>query len=100
MSAARTRSDGTTLGMVPKRMLSGLGSEPMKPSHSSVTTKVTRILLFLEASILQRFIMGLMWPRPGEGMATTWHCMVGLALREFMSETRCVVNVGVTDSIQ
>ena len=56
--AARTSSDGITLGMGLKRTLSGFGSEPMKPSHSSVTTKVTRILLFFETSILQRFIMG------------------------------------------
>jgi hypothetical protein len=28
---------------VAKRKLAGLGSEPMKPSHSSVTTKVTRM---------------------------------------------------------
>ena len=62
MSTARPSFDGITLGMVPKRMLSDLGLEPMKPSYSSVTTKVTRILLFFEASVLRRFIMGLMWP--------------------------------------
>ena len=63
-STAQPSFDGITLGMMPKRMLSGLGLEPMKPSHSSMTTKVTRILLFFEASVLQRFIMGLMWPQP------------------------------------
>ncbi|KAK7841955.1 hypothetical protein CFP56_014671, partial [Quercus suber] len=51
--AARTSSDGITLGMELKRMLSGFGSEPMKPSHSSVTTKVTRILLFFETIYTQ-----------------------------------------------
>jgi len=49
----------TTLGMEAKRMFSGLGSEPMKASHSSVTTEVMRMSVF-DASILQRFIMGLM----------------------------------------
>lgn len=59
-------------------MFSGFGSEPMYPSHSSVTTKVTRISLgLLDASNLQRFIMGLMCPRPGNGIATTWLKFVG-----------------------
>jgi hypothetical protein len=39
--------------------------EAMKPSHSSVTTKVTRMSFFFKASILQRFIRGWMWPRLG-----------------------------------
>ena len=46
-SAARTSSEGTTLGTVAKWMLSGLGSTPMKPSHSSVTTKVTMISMLI-----------------------------------------------------
>lgn len=65
MSKARTNSDGKTLGIEQKWILSGLGSEPMKPSHSSVTTKEMSILLDFEAKDLQRFIKGLMWPRPG-----------------------------------
>ena len=60
------------LGIVPKRMLSGLISEPMNPSHSSVTTKVMSTSSLLEASNLQKFIMGLRWPLAGSGMATTW----------------------------
>ncbi|KAM1644459.1 hypothetical protein ACFXTN_005741 [Malus domestica] len=32
MSAARTSSDGTTLGIVASRMLSGVTSDPMKPT--------------------------------------------------------------------
>ena len=62
MSTTRPSSDGIMLGMVLKQMLSGLGLEPMKLSHSSVTTKVTRILVFFEVSVLQRFIIGLIWP--------------------------------------
>ena len=65
MSTVWPSSDGITLGMVLKQMLSGLGLEPMKLNHSSVTIKVMRILLFFEASVLQRFIMGLMWTEPG-----------------------------------
>lgn len=57
-------------------MLSGLASEPIKPSHSSVTTKDIRMSGFLEANNLQRFIIGLMWPRPGKGIATTWQTVV------------------------
>jgi len=64
MSTVWPSSDGITLGMVPKQMLSGLGLELMKPNHSSMTIKVMRILLFFEASVLQRFIMGLMWTEP------------------------------------
>lgn len=52
-------------------MLSGFGSELINPRHSSVTTKVMRSWGFLEASNLQRFIIGLMWPRPGNGIAAT-----------------------------
>ncbi len=62
---ARPSSDGITLGTVAKRILAGFGSEPMKPSHSSVTTKLMRISGLFETNSLQRFIMGLMWPRPG-----------------------------------
>lgn len=86
MSAARTRSEGTTLGMELKRMLSGLASEPIKPSHSSVTTKVTWMSLFLETSKLQRFIIGFMWPRPGKGMATTWQILFDSAPADSMSQ--------------
>lgn len=79
-SLARTSSEGMMLGSVRKRMLFGLGSEPMKPSHSSVTTNVMRMLSgFLEASCLQRFIMGLTWPLPGYGTATTWQTLVGFS---------------------
>ena len=67
------------LGMEAKRMLSGLGSEPMQPSHSSVTTKVMRRLCFLEDNILQRLIMALIWPCSGKGTATTWQTMLGSA---------------------
>ena len=88
MLMTRPSSDGIMLGMVPKQMLSGLGLEPMKPSHSSVTMKVTRILLFFEVSVLQKFIMGLIWPWPGQGMATTWHCVVGLALTKLILQRR------------
>ncbi|KAL6979045.1 hypothetical protein U1Q18_020711 [Sarracenia purpurea var. burkii] len=63
-SDARPISDGMTLGMVANRMFFGLASELRKPNHSSVTTKVTRIRWSLEASKLQRFIMGLMCPLP------------------------------------
>ena len=73
MSSARTRSDGITLGIVPNRMRGGLLSEPMKPSHSSVTTKVISMSSRLETSSSQKFIMGLTWPLPGNGTATTWH---------------------------
>ena len=76
-SLARPCSEGITLGIVANPMLSGLGSEPMKPSHSSVTTKLTRMSEFLERSSLQRFIMGLTWPRPGYGTATTWLAVIG-----------------------
>lgn len=76
-SLARPCSEGITFGIVANRMLSGLGSEPMKPSHSSVTTKVTRMSEFLDRSSLQRLIMGLTWPRPGYGIATTWLAVVG-----------------------
>lgn len=48
------------------------GSELMMVSHSSVTTKVTRMLGLLEMRSLHRFIIGLMWPRPGYGTATMW----------------------------
>jgi len=42
-----------------------------------VTTKVMRRFgSFEESSNLQRFIMGLMWPRPGKGIATTWWTVV------------------------
>lgn len=66
-----------TFGMVANRILSGLAEEPIKPSHSSVSTKVTRILLLFPATSLQRSIIGLMWPRPGYGMATTWQESIG-----------------------
>ncbi len=68
-----------TLGIEAKRMLSGLGSEPMHPSHSSVTTKVMRRLCFLEDNILQRLIMALIWPCNGKGNATTWRTVLGSA---------------------
>lgn len=48
----------------------------MMVSHSSVTTKVMRMLGFLEMSSLERFIMGFTWPRPGYGTATTWVVVV------------------------
>ncbi|KAJ4967645.1 hypothetical protein NE237_014346 [Protea cynaroides] len=74
---SRHCSNGMTLGMERNYMFAGLGSEPMKLSHSSVTTKVMRISsppsLPLETRSLQRFIMGLTCPRPGYGIATTWH---------------------------
>ena len=76
-STAFARS--TMLGIEAKRMLSGLGSEPMQPSHSSVTTKVMRRLCFLEDNILQRLIMALIWPCSGKGTATTWQTMLGSA---------------------
>jgi len=41
-------------------------------SHSSVTTKVTRMLGLVEMRSLHRFISGLMWPLPGYGTATMW----------------------------
>ena len=50
-------SNGIPLGTVPKQMLSGLRLELMKPSHSSMTTKVVRILLFLK----QVFFRGSSW---------------------------------------
>lgn len=62
---ARSSSDGITFGIVAKVTLGGLGSEPSKPSHSSVTMKVILKSARLMAISLQRFIMGLMWPRPG-----------------------------------
>uniref|UniRef100_A0A2N9FHG8 Uncharacterized protein n=1 Tax=Fagus sylvatica TaxID=28930 RepID=A0A2N9FHG8_FAGSY len=64
-SLPRMYSEGMTLGTVAKRMLVGFGSEPMNPSHSSVTTKLMRISALFEASSLQKFIMAFMWPRPG-----------------------------------
>lgn len=77
-SAARTSSDGMTLGIVPNWILAGgLVSELRKPSHSSVTIKVMRKSGRLAARSLQRFIIGLMWPRPGNGRATTWQVMAG-----------------------
>uniref|UniRef100_A0A2P2PK61 Uncharacterized protein n=1 Tax=Rhizophora mucronata TaxID=61149 RepID=A0A2P2PK61_RHIMU len=66
------------LGIVAKRTLASLfGFEPMRPSHSSVTTKVTRISGFLEDRTVQRLIMGFTWPLPGKGSATTWQIRVG-----------------------
>ena len=50
-------SNGITLGTVPKQMLSSLRLELMKPSDSSMTTKVVRILLFLK----QVFFRGSSW---------------------------------------
>ena len=62
------------MGMVAKRMDSGFGSLPIKPSHSSVTIKVIRMLLgFREIRNLHKLSMGLMCPLPGNGIATTWH---------------------------
>ena len=46
-------------------------------SHSCVTTKVTKMLGLLEIKSLHRFIIGLMWPRPGYGTATMWVVVVG-----------------------
>lgn len=71
-----------TLGIVAKLTLLGFGSEPRKPSHSSVTITVTMMSVlsaagFNEARELQRHIMGLMWPRPGNGSATTWLVVIG-----------------------
>ncbi|GAV58677.1 hypothetical protein CFOL_v3_02210, partial [Cephalotus follicularis] len=83
-SAPRTSSDGSTFGIVAKRIWSGFGSAPMKPSHSSVTTKVMSMLSVFEAKNLQRFIMGLMWPRPGKGMATTWQTLLGSKMTDAM----------------
>ncbi|KAK3009710.1 hypothetical protein RJ639_013759 [Escallonia herrerae] len=86
MSAARSCSEGTTLG-IDRSLMFGLSrSQPTKPSHSSVRTMVM-VMLSLEARWVQRLIMGLMWPRPGYGMATMWQpvaclwppgCMVGV----------------------
>jgi len=73
---ARALSEVSTFGMVPKLMLWGFGSEPIKPSHSSVTTNVIRISCLFEASDLQRFIMGFIWPRPGYDKAITWQMVV------------------------
>ena len=50
-----------TVGIEAKRMLSGLGSEPMQRSHSSVTTKVIRRLCFLEDNNLHKLILA--WER-------------------------------------
>ena len=68
-----------TVGIEAKRMLSGLGSEPMQRSHSSVTTKVIRRLCFLEDNNLHKLIRALMWPWHGKGIATTWRTVVGSA---------------------
>lgn len=58
-------------------LLFGFGeSELMMVSHSSVTTKVTTMLGLLEMRTLHRFIIGLMWPRPGYGTATMWVVVV------------------------
>ncbi|KAK9940883.1 hypothetical protein M0R45_017519 [Rubus argutus] len=46
--------------IVAKGMLSGLASEPIKPSHSSVRTTMMRISGLCETSKFQRFIMGFM----------------------------------------
>ncbi|KAJ6671022.1 hypothetical protein OIU85_014844 [Salix viminalis] len=71
-SFARPSSEGMQLGIVAKQMLAGfVVSEPMKPSHSSVTTKVKRMSGFLTDMSLQRFIMGFTCPLPGYGIATT-----------------------------
>lgn len=85
-SLARPISEGITFGTVTKRMLAGLGSELMKPYHSSVTIKVMRVLLLLRGGLvamsLQKFINGLTWPLPGNGIATTWHVTVGSKLED------------------
>ncbi|KAK2376541.1 UDP-glycosyltransferase 87A1 [Trifolium repens] len=64
-SLPRVSSEGTTLGIERKVMLSGFGSDEMKLNHSSVTTNVTRMFLLLETRSLHRFIMGLMSPLAG-----------------------------------
>lgn len=71
-----------TFGTVAKRIFLGFASEPMKPSHSWVTTKVMRSSGFLEARNLQKFIIGFMCPRPGNGIATTWIKAVDSTLPE------------------
>ncbi|MFS7982957.1 hypothetical protein Hanom_Chr11g00968861 [Helianthus anomalus] len=80
-SAARFFSDGITLGMVANLMLGGLGSLSMNPSHSSVTTTVMNTSEGLRRAMsLHRFIIELMWPLPGYGIATTWwlkHSAIG-----------------------
>lgn len=53
-------------------MLEGLElTEQIKPSHSSVRTKVKRVWGMRAAREVQRFSMGFMWPLPGYGIATT-----------------------------
>ena len=70
-----------TFGMVPKLMLGGRSvSGPRNPSHSSVTIKVMRKSGCLEARSMERFIIGLMWPLPGNGSATTRRRMDGWEL--------------------
>ena len=69
--SARTSSEGMRFGRVAKWIRSGFGSDPMNPSHSSVMTNVTMSVGSRRTRRLQRFIMGLMWPLPGQGIATT-----------------------------
>ncbi|KAI6670913.1 hypothetical protein NL676_005798 [Syzygium grande] len=45
----------------------------MKPSHSSITTKVMAMSGTWEDRLLQKFIMG---PCPGYGIATMWRLPV------------------------
>lgn len=57
-------------------MLFGLGSDSMKPSHSSVTMMVMRkVEGRRKAMSLHKLIIGFMWPLPGYGIATTWWMM-------------------------
>lgn len=67
----------TMLGMEARRMLSGLGLDPIQSSHSSVRTKVMRREFVLDDKTLQRLIMALMWPCNGKGTATTWKTAIG-----------------------
>ncbi|KAF3575835.1 hypothetical protein DY000_02030112 [Brassica cretica] len=77
---ARTSSEGMRFGRVAKWIRLGFGSDPMKPSHSSVATNVTMRVGSRRRRRLQKFIMGLMWPLPGQGMATTWQTPNGCGM--------------------
>jgi hypothetical protein len=67
--------------MVAKRTRSGsvgtTAAEASSACHSSVTTTVTVRALSAAASWRHTTSMGLMWPRPGYGTATT--CRAGAA---------------------
>lgn len=67
----------TMLGMKSKHMLTGLGSNPIQSSHSSVRTKVMRKEFVLDDNNMQRLIMSLMGPCNGKGTTMMWKTIVG-----------------------